>query len=420
MSKNLEEKQEVEELTEEEKEARKLERKKQRYKRYMRLNIMSLFFAAVSFISITLAWFAYSGLITGRTEVDVKAWYIEFRRNGVQETNSLTITVPAIYPGMEKKSETVNIKNLGDSDASISYDITSIRILDKTITSNGQPGYVEDLLAHNYPFQINMSLSDKYANANDGTGEFYVSVDWPLDGGDNENDSKWGNEAYQFNKNNPDTTAIEITIQLKAEQYLGDNDSSDPDYRLGSIVLFNPTDNKKCSYLGDGCIKTYVIDKNSTIGDTSVTLLPDLNTLESKISYTEFLSQKELIKTKYKASTKALQVEDILPVVSKDINDTITIRPGLSPQIVGYLDYGQRVTNHIAQTIGFNGIYRYKTLNFPYLTTSSCIWLDTAYNETSQFALAKLDDEYTKLYNESINSSCVVVPVFEVAKDNLK
>ena len=121
-----------------------------------------------------------------------------------------------------------------------------------------------------------------------------------------------------------------------------------------------------------------------------------------------------------KASTKALQVEDILPVVSKDINDTITIRPGLSPQIVGYLDYGQRVTNHIAQTIGFNGIYRYKTLNFPYLTTSSCIWLDTAYNETSQFALAKLDDEYTKLYNESINSSCVVVPVFEVAKDNLK
>jgi len=46
MSKNLEEKQEIEELTEEEKEARKLERKKQRYKRYMRLNMMSLFFAA--------------------------------------------------------------------------------------------------------------------------------------------------------------------------------------------------------------------------------------------------------------------------------------------------------------------------------------------------------------------------------------
>lgn len=112
------------ELTEEELEARKLERKKQRYKRYMRLNIMSLFFAAVSFISITLAWFAYSGLITGRTEVDVKAWYIEFRRNGKLETNNLTITVPEIYPGMTKMNETINIKNMGDSDASISYDIT--------------------------------------------------------------------------------------------------------------------------------------------------------------------------------------------------------------------------------------------------------------------------------------------------------
>ena len=43
----------------------------QRHKAYIKLNIMTLFFIAVSFISITLAWFAYSGLITARTEINV-------------------------------------------------------------------------------------------------------------------------------------------------------------------------------------------------------------------------------------------------------------------------------------------------------------------------------------------------------------
>lgn len=293
--------------------------------------------------------------------------------------------------------------------------------MDKTITSNGEPGYIEDLLAHNYPFQINMSLSDRYANANDGTGEFYVSVDWPLDGGDNKKDSDWGNDAYQFNKDNPDKTAIEITIQLKAEQYLEeDNDSSDPDYRLGSIVLFNPKTNTKCSYLGDGCIKTYVIDKNSTIGDTSVTLLPDLTNLSDPITASQFATTKNTIPSQYQASARALKVEDILPVVSKDINETIIIRPTLSPQVVGYLDYGERIKEHIASTIGYKGIYRYKTLNFPYLTSQSCIWLDTAYDETTQFALAKLDSDYTKLYNEVKTQSCSIVPLFEVSKETLK
>ena len=60
-----------------------------RRKAYMKLNIMTLFFAAVSFISITLAWFAYSGLITAKTEVNVKAWKIEFNKSGTEVSNEL-------------------------------------------------------------------------------------------------------------------------------------------------------------------------------------------------------------------------------------------------------------------------------------------------------------------------------------------
>jgi hypothetical protein len=53
---------------------------KARHKSYLRLNLVSLFFVLVSFISVTLAWFAYSGLANVATEIDVKAWYIEFEK----------------------------------------------------------------------------------------------------------------------------------------------------------------------------------------------------------------------------------------------------------------------------------------------------------------------------------------------------
>ena len=47
-----------------------------KHKVYLKLNILSLFFLGVSFISISLAWFAYSGLAKVATDIDVKTWYV--------------------------------------------------------------------------------------------------------------------------------------------------------------------------------------------------------------------------------------------------------------------------------------------------------------------------------------------------------
>ena len=47
---------------------------KRKHKLYLKLNLMSLFFIGVSFISVTLAWFAYSGLTSVKTEIGVKAY----------------------------------------------------------------------------------------------------------------------------------------------------------------------------------------------------------------------------------------------------------------------------------------------------------------------------------------------------------
>ena len=40
-----------------------------------------MFFVVVSFISLTLAWFVYSGLSTVQTEVNVKSWYIKLEKD---------------------------------------------------------------------------------------------------------------------------------------------------------------------------------------------------------------------------------------------------------------------------------------------------------------------------------------------------
>ena len=92
-------------------------------KSYLKLNIVSILFAAVSLLSVTLAWFAYSGLASVGTEVGVSAWYIEFEKNNKVATNDIVISLASIYPGMETLKEEINIKNLGDSDAKIKVNI---------------------------------------------------------------------------------------------------------------------------------------------------------------------------------------------------------------------------------------------------------------------------------------------------------
>ena len=41
---------------------------------------------AISSISVTLAWFAYSGLAKVTTEIDIKSWLIEFEKNEIITT----------------------------------------------------------------------------------------------------------------------------------------------------------------------------------------------------------------------------------------------------------------------------------------------------------------------------------------------
>jgi len=411
---------------------------KKRHKAYLKLNLVSLFFIAVSFISVTLAWFAYSGLSSTNMDIDVKTWYVEFEKNGQVVSNDIVISLSDIYPGMETVHETVVIKNKGDSVAALSYSIPSARILDEEISIISEE-YVIDKLSHDYPFNINISISDNFILNSNGESVFDVSVSWPLDSGNDKNDSLWGTKAYEFqdseqkkyeaDKSYTVKPSINVVINVKAEQLIEDNDnSSDINYALGDSILFDIDSLNRCESLSTTCLKTYVIDTNSKIGDEKVTLLLDLYDNYSTGNYKDYSTLLNNFTSAWKIEPRSLNVDDVMNIISKDIKDSLIIREGLSDTIIGYVGYGDRTKSIINDTIKYNGYFRFLNSKFNYLATNKCYWLTQDYDSSTAFILTKIDDTYSKIYGESINiatttdeqvKSCSIAPVIEVPKDYL-
>lgn len=395
---------------------------------YVKLNLLSLFFIAVSLTSITLAWFAYSGIASLDTEIDVKAWYIEFQKDNTAVTNNIVISLSDIYPGMDTVSEKVDINNMGDSDAEISYKIESARILDEDLVGL-DPLALEDKLSHDYPFHLNINLSNNYAIAKDGHSQIEVSVSWPLDSDNDELDSEWGNKAFDFQKSENDKfnldpnyqirSSLKVVISVKAEQYMNSNESPDLNYGLGQLVLYDVINNKVCNELGGNCIKTYVIDNNNKVGDKSVTLLPDLFGSYKSGTYDEYTSLFNALASEWKVNLRPLKVEDVLKIVSNDVTNSILVRDGLSNDIIGHLKYNDRINTELNKAVSYNGYYTFMNSRFNYLMTSRCYWLNNEYNDGA-FALVKVDNDTSKIYKEDRSNSCNIVPVITVSKGNLK
>ncbi len=394
-----------------------------RYIRILKKNIFLLFFIAASFIVTTYAWFAYSGLKSATAEVDVKAWYIEFSKTGKAISNNMVISLDNVEPGMKTINEIVDIENKGDSDAVVSYKIESIRILDKVYSEVDNTKLIDEL-SHDYPFHINISMKSSAVKKKDKT-TFVVSLSWPLDSGNDELDSKWGNDAYNFlisenEKLKLDPTyqvrpAIEIILNLSAEQYVYNETNLDLDYLFGTRVLYDIKSNKKCSTLSDTCISTTVIDLNNKVSDKTVTLFPNLNTNLKKDNFNNYDNVFEEYKSSWKSEIRKLKVEDLLKVISKDIINSNMIS-SYSPQIVGNLSNNDRINELINKTINLNGYYKYSSLNFPYLSTHECIYTSDSYNLDNAFAFSNMDDTYSKIYGESKLKECTIIPVIIAKK----
>ena len=404
---------------------------KARYKRYLKIYIVPIVFIATSFIFTTFAWFAYTGLKSVSTEIDVKAWYIELTKSGETVTNNIVISLNDVYPGMETVDEIVNIENKGDSDAKLSYKILTSRILDTEINGESLQNnrMLTDSLSHDYPFHVNIDLSKNYISAGGDSSTFEVSVSWPLDSGNDALDSTWGTNSYNFQQseqrralndsNYVQRPAIQIVISIIAEQYIDDPQNSDMDYNMGDVVLYDVMLNRRCESVSETCLSTTVIDYDNKVGDTNVTLLPNLYGNYTVSTYANYSTTLDNYTQNWSAPTRALTAADLLNVVSHDVINTYLNGNNISPQIVGSLDYGTRMNTEINKAISFNGYYTFLNNRFSYLSHNSCYWTNTLYDTDNAFAFERVNETNTKIYPKSKVSECRVIPVIIAPKSNL-
>lgn len=397
-----------------------------KHKMYLKLNILSLFFLGVSFISISLAWFAYSGITNVATEIDVKTWSIEFQKDGQPVSNEIVLSLPNVYPGMETVYETVKVTNKGDTDAKLSYSIVSASILGDTFTSTPEDlDVLKDKISHEYPFKINMSLSKNFVLGKTDTSMFDLSVSWPFDSGDDEFDTLWGTKAYDFLQNESTKPLIDqrppikIIISVKAEQF-NDTDDTAPDinYPVGKTILFDVSANKICTELSTTCLRTHVIDTDNKIGDDYVTLLPDL--FESYPSGPFGSYSSLLASSNWVCPTRELTINDLVVLISSDVTDSIITSDKYSSTLIGYAKYGNRVNYLVNKAINYGGHFSFLNNRFDYLATNKCYWVNTEYDANRAFALTKTDEATSKIYGENKSASCSVVPVILAHKDTLK
>ena len=288
---------------------------------------------------------------------------------------------------------------------------------------------IEDKLSQQYPFHINIGLSDYHVAAQTGASEFEVSVSWPLEADNDELDSVWGNAAYEFQKseeakkladpNYDIRTALKIVISVTAEQYLENNESPDPKYELGETVLYDVVNNKPCNQLSSTCLTTYVIDTNNKLGDVNVTLLPSLYRTYEAGTYNEYDNILNNITADWTVSTRPLVVQDLLNIISNDVIDSKLIRNNLSDVVIGNLNYQNRMDTMINNTINYNGYFSFNNQRFSDLSSTRCYWIDSQYGTDKAFALEKVNDTTSRIYGNDINNSCSIIPVIIVSKSNL-
>lgn len=192
--------------------------------------VILLFFV----ISNTFAWFIYATRVDNDVSVHVRAWNVVFEAGDNEITDTVSLNVDSIYPGMTDYLYEIDAYNKSEVSATLSYQILEANIFgDQYITVAGraerqEPANANDLtstqleamLANNYPFTIYLGISD--TDIEEGTGHevYSLNVEWPYEQGDDETDTYWGTRAGYFKESNPSTPCITLKVKLYITQNL--------------------------------------------------------------------------------------------------------------------------------------------------------------------------------------------------------
>ena len=188
---------------------------------FKRTRITTILLLLVTFASSTFAWFIYATKVATGITAHIEAWNILFTNDDNSLEEYVNFYIPELYPGMEDFNDSINAYNLGERNAEISYEIVKVRILNIDYNIEGgsySSALLESILANNYPFKTTFNLTNTNLSSTSGTTTFSINVSWPFESNNDELDTYWGNQAYTYASNNPDSPSIEIVVKISAIQ----------------------------------------------------------------------------------------------------------------------------------------------------------------------------------------------------------
>lgn len=186
-----------------------------------RVKLSTLLMLIVTFSSSTFAWFIYATKVDSGITAHVKAWNVLFEVGDDEVEENMHFDVSDIYPGMMTYTDSVSVKNKGETHAELSYEIVSYTIFGvKYEVGNNGVLTSDDLkqsLLNDYPFKTAITLSSNIISPN-STESFSLVVSWPYESGDDDMDTLWGTKAYDYHELHPDLPSISIELKVVATQ----------------------------------------------------------------------------------------------------------------------------------------------------------------------------------------------------------
>ncbi len=186
-----------------------------------RVKPRTLLLLALTLTANSYAWFIYTTKVNNAVEAHVRSWNVRFDFESSEILEYINFNVDDMYPGMEDYENSIKIINSGEATGKINYEIIRARIIDTVYVNDGETVTTNSIInnfKNNYPFKIIIEVTNEEISPNGGEEQFSIKVKWDYEAGNDEQDTYWGNQAYDYQQTNPDSSIISLEIKISVIQ----------------------------------------------------------------------------------------------------------------------------------------------------------------------------------------------------------
>lgn len=187
---------------------------------FKRIKLKTIILLIVLLAFNSYAWFIYASKVSGSFTAHITSWNVEFQSGEEETVTNINFIVDRIYPGMETYSQTLTVYNKGEMQATLSYEIKSITILENEyqIDEETTSEDLQNMIQNDFPFHINISVDNTNLSAGNGEAQFNISLEWAFESGEDDIDTYWGEKAYEFYSIHASQPSITMEIEISAIQ----------------------------------------------------------------------------------------------------------------------------------------------------------------------------------------------------------